>query len=399
MSKTPTHNPTLAHDPTLTYQNDSNGSSGAVPALRPQDSESTFELLLTLIYPSKRVRTLAKKTKNMKPESDNKGPYDIPINTKWDAFLGVITKKLMVVPSSLVITSFKWHWLKPASSLWLPVQDENGFALMLKKVKSKVEPYIIVCMQAPIQNRVTVSMGIMQDVKDELDSDLEDTNRVSKKVCISSYCSRFGTQFPQAKLDDVLEEIVTKLADKYYPGLCDNHPNLPCFHHRMSNLHFNLDHPWLLVWAQAIKSEHTLYEKMPILLPIFKTSLALKTMSKCAKKVTDSDITIATNMPPANQPSTSAQGPMPTMPFVNFPQYPQAPFPQMYPQMPLPPFMGYAPSMPYSGNLFVPALPGMISMPTKALHSPPSSPPTANCTVTEFCKLYSMTWASRQRWG
>jgi hypothetical protein len=109
MSETP------AHDPTLAYQNDSNGSSGAVPALRPQDSESTFELLLTLIYPSKCVCTSAKKTKNMKPESDNKGPYDIPINTKWDAFLGVIAEKLMVVPSSLVVTSFEWHWLKPAS--------------------------------------------------------------------------------------------------------------------------------------------------------------------------------------------------------------------------------------------------------------------------------------------
>jgi hypothetical protein len=129
---------------------------------------------------------------------------------------------------------------------------------------------------------------------------------------------------------------------------------------------------------------------MPILSPMFKASLALKTTSKGAKKATDSNITVATNTPPANQPSTSAQGPMPTMPFTNFPQYPQALFPQMYPQMPLPPFMGYAPSMPYSGNPFIPALPGMVSMPTKALRSPPSSPPTANCTVAKFCKLYDL---------
>ena len=155
----------------------------------------------------------------------------------------------------------------------------------------------------------------------------------------------------------------------------------------MSNLHFNLDRPRLLVWAQAIKSERASYEKVPILSPMFKASLALKSALKNAKKVIDSDITAATNTPPATQPSTSAQGQMPTMPFANFPQYPQVPFPQMYPQMPLSPFMGYGPSMPYSGNPFVP---GMVSMPTKAPRSPPSLPPAANCTMAEFCELYDL---------
>ncbi len=86
----------------------------------------------------------------MKPESENKGPYDVPVNIGWDAFLDVVAEKLMVVPSSLVVIGFEWHWLKPASGLWLPVQNENGFALMLKKVKSKSEPYVIVCMQVLI---------------------------------------------------------------------------------------------------------------------------------------------------------------------------------------------------------------------------------------------------------
>ena len=168
MSETP------ACDLPPAHQNNSNGSSGAVPALRSQDLESTFELLLTLVYPSKRVCTSSKKTKNTKPESDNKGPYDVPINIEWDAFLGVVAEKLMVVPSTLVVTSFEWHWLKPASSPWLPIQDENGFASMLKKVKTKSDPYIIVCMQAPIQRKATATSVF--DIEDELDSDLEDTN-------------------------------------------------------------------------------------------------------------------------------------------------------------------------------------------------------------------------------
>ena len=156
MSETP------ACDLPPAHQNNSNGSSGAVPALRSQDLESTFELLLTLVYPLKtRSHSHLKKTKNMKPESDNKGPYDVPINIEWDAFLGVVARKSSwSYPSTLVVTSFEWHWLKPASSPWLPIQDENGFASMLKKVKTKSDPYIIVRMQAPIQRKGDSDLSI-----------------------------------------------------------------------------------------------------------------------------------------------------------------------------------------------------------------------------------------------
>ena len=78
--------------------------------------------------------------------------------------------------------------------------------------------------------------------------------------------------FLKVKLDDTIEEIVTKLSNKYPPGLCELHSDLPCFHHHPSNLHFNLDCSQLLVWAQAIKSgsSSTTYEKVPILSPMFK---------------------------------------------------------------------------------------------------------------------------------
>ena len=127
------------------YQNNSNGASVEVHAIS-QSLGSMFELL-TLIHPLKCVCTPYQKTKNMKPNSENKGPYDISINIGWDAFLQVVAKNLMVVPSSLIVTSFEWHWLKLASGPWLPIQDENGFTSMLKKVKSKSNPYIIVHMQ------------------------------------------------------------------------------------------------------------------------------------------------------------------------------------------------------------------------------------------------------------
>ncbi len=178
-------------------QNDPIVSSVAVPAPTSPNSASTFKLLLTLIHPSKRVRTSNRKTKNMKPESENKGPYDVPVNIGWDAFLDVVAEKLMVVPSSLVVIGFEWHWLKPASGPWLPVQNENGFASMLKKVKSKSKPYVIVHMQVPIR-RATESLGNAWEIADELDSDFED-NSITKKVCIPSHLSRFWYLFLAGK--------------------------------------------------------------------------------------------------------------------------------------------------------------------------------------------------------
>ena len=48
--------------------------------------------------------------------------------------------------------------------------------------------------------------------------------------------------FLKVKLDNTIKEIVTKLSNKYPPGLCKLHSDLPCFHHHPLNLHFNLDH-------------------------------------------------------------------------------------------------------------------------------------------------------------
>jgi hypothetical protein len=63
------------------------------PTLEP---EPTFELLLTLVHPSKCICTPNRKTKNTKPESENKGPYEITIEIGWNTFLGIIARKLSI---------------------------------------------------------------------------------------------------------------------------------------------------------------------------------------------------------------------------------------------------------------------------------------------------------------
>src|SRR5258708_19655413 len=158
------------------------------------------------------------------------------------------------------------------------------------------------------------------------------------------------------KLDNTLKEIIAKLMDKYSPGLCSLHSDLPYFHPHVSNLHFNLDCPGLLVWAQAIKSETAIYEKVPIISPVFKLSHALKHASKTS--VTSMDLPTVSML--LTTPPTGPSIPLPTqmqMPPMLFPSF------FLYPQMPM--FMGYRGlAMPYSDTPFTPsAIPLPILLP------------------------------------
>ena len=92
---------------------------------------------------------------------------------------------------------------------------------------------------------------------------------------------------------------------------------------------------------------------------------------------------------------------MPTMPFANFPQYPQVPFSSNVSAdaWPLPPFMGYAPSSCHIlANPFVAAGPSMVPMPMKAPrspHLPDHPPPTARLQSFASC----MTWGEQAEVG
>ena len=71
--------------------------------------EPTFEVLLMLLHPSKRIRTPNRKMKNTKVEPESKGPYDIPIKMGWNGFLTFISQKLSVECMDLVVSSLEWH--------------------------------------------------------------------------------------------------------------------------------------------------------------------------------------------------------------------------------------------------------------------------------------------------
>jgi hypothetical protein len=58
----------------------------------------------------------------------------------------------------------------------------------------------------------------------------------------------------QPKFDDELENWVSEIDQKYPAGLCVDHPDQQCFHHRPTDNHFILDRPKKLVWGAAIVS-------------------------------------------------------------------------------------------------------------------------------------------------
>jgi len=92
----------------------------ALISLTPQTLEPSFELLVTLHQPTKCVHT-NRKTKNVNPKPENKGPFNIPVDIKWHTFLGTVAEKIFINQLDLLVTSFEWHWLKPASSPWIPI--------------------------------------------------------------------------------------------------------------------------------------------------------------------------------------------------------------------------------------------------------------------------------------
>jgi hypothetical protein len=120
---------------------------------------------------------------------------------------------------------------------------------------------------------------------------------------------------------------------------------------------------------------------------MFKASLALKCISNDSN-TTATTLAMATQPPiPTPNASYAQISQMSQMPIIPFPQYSLMMFPQVYPQMS--PFMGYGPhGMPFpQGHPFFPASQGMASMPTR---SPPSSPPTVDCTIAKFYDMYGL---------
>ncbi len=107
----------------------------------------------------------------------------------------MMVEEIGIEHSDLLVATFKWHWLRPASSPWLPVWDKNGFASMVKKVKAKckvkAETYVMFHMDVPGKSQSSALSENTQDVEKEID--LEEL--VAKKVHCISNLTVYSIQF------------------------------------------------------------------------------------------------------------------------------------------------------------------------------------------------------------
>jgi hypothetical protein len=203
-------------------------------------------------------------------------------------------------------------------------------------------------------------------------------------------------------LDDELDNIAEKIAEKYLPGLCALHPTIPCYHHRVSDLHFELDRPRRLVWASAIKKRETTIDKIPVNSNLFKAQHALKRAAPSSTAVTT---TPSTTTDPNPYPAADRVAPgLPTIPNA-FPGLPTTPNtlaaaafnPFMNPMMAMNPMM-----MPFLAAMQVPgmgmpawnnALPVTTPAPTTSpdrFDEPPSSPVSNADDLATWCAKYKL---------
>jgi hypothetical protein len=110
----------------------------------PPPAPMTYELLVQVTIPDKHVHQHGGKTKNKRQELIKKG-IDMP----WTTLLDQVAELLQTKVNNLIMGSWEWHWLKPASGAWLPMSDKHGLSSMVKQILTKAEPYIILHMHPP----------------------------------------------------------------------------------------------------------------------------------------------------------------------------------------------------------------------------------------------------------
>ncbi|KAJ7885059.1 hypothetical protein B0H14DRAFT_2564025 [Mycena olivaceomarginata] len=137
----------------------------------------------------------------------------------------------------------------------------------------------------------------------------------------------------KVSFDEGLEEEMECISNKYPPGTCSLHPDLECYHSRVTDLHFKLDRPKKIVWAVAIKKGTAI--------PHYATAHIQSLQSKCGTQK---------HCPPP-PPSTPATPAVPPTPY---------PTPYLYGPLPFPPSMGYPSFLPYH-------LPGLYGHPSHML--------------------------------
>ncbi|KAJ7124081.1 hypothetical protein C8R43DRAFT_1031254 [Mycena crocata] len=348
------------------------------------DDVVDFEMVIHCAVPPKKPAGRAKSRAKVDPIPF--GPMVVNTQMNWLGFLGVLARAMGTQVAFLDIGSFMWRWLKPANSPSLPIRDEAGFKSLIRQIlsppKNIPQMYIIIKMDPPAKPPPGSMPGSSRidavfDAAFGADNDSDEDDQPKK-----------------LGFDDGLQELMDQISDKYPAGTCSVHPEIECFHHRPTNLHYELTRTKKIVWAAAIRNNAATLTTIPSGSQHFNIKSALK-----SKKPTPN---IPIRAPEAGIPQT----PAPPQPFT--PQFPYYASPFGYPSTP---HMGYPPAFPgyppphdfyQRGGPMSQMSPWEHtprrrrerswdgSSPPRKRHNPdpPSSPGVSGGSVDDFCTQY-----------
>jgi hypothetical protein len=159
--------PAVTPVPTTRTRTNNQKSTATTPstalATPPTPPTLSYELLVHVLQPDKKVRTAGRQAKTTKVEPLKFGPINVPVDITWDRFLELVGGLVHSPPTNLSIASFEWRFLTPQNSMRLPLSNEQGLKSLAVQTNKKIEKngsaYIILLMQPPAvpQTPVVVS--------------------------------------------------------------------------------------------------------------------------------------------------------------------------------------------------------------------------------------------------
>ncbi|KAJ7831194.1 hypothetical protein B0H14DRAFT_3464201 [Mycena olivaceomarginata] len=305
----------------------------------------TFELLIHVLLPDKVTRTSNRKPKVVKQDPIKFGPTDVPTQIAWEPFLVMLAELVQTV-----------------------------IATKLAGKKDSSSGYVVVRMQPPAKIQAATPWAQTANaagVDEDVHSDGDDLGPMQKK----------------ARIDDELESLVDELREKYPPGLCKVHPDILCFHHRVLDLHFELERPRLLVWSAQIRAGKADKDHAPMGSNLFKAEHAIKKSKKpkAAPPIPAEPPNPAAAPPP---PAPQVQG---VNPYAALPAgYPGYPYMSPYMMPPMPNSYGGIPNWPFNHDAPAPAPRAGSSRKVLDDDVRSSSPPIPDCGVHDFCTEYKL---------
>ncbi|KAJ6614198.1 hypothetical protein B0H10DRAFT_2221508 [Mycena sp. CBHHK59/15] len=285
-----------------------------------------------IIFYRSETSTARKPKKTAKVEPTTHGPITANTDMVWEDALDAIADLLGTTSEFLVISSIEWRWLKPQNSAWLPLRNLGGYSSLIKQILSPLKAvsmaYIIVKMDEPMRAPPKVSMPwVSQPVAGPSSGPGSFESTYKAVMGFEDPVSDDDGDKGKVSFDEGLEEEMDKISNMYPPGTCSLHPDIECFHHRTTDLHFALDRPKKIVWAAAMKKGTSTIISPPLASNHFKVKAAIKKTA-----VPNVALPTAANLlPPLTPVAPAAQ---PINPYSN-------PYP--YPPIPFPPPMGYPP--------------------------------------------------------